>query len=311
MEEHILQSRMWEQFKNAIGTPAIRAGGVLYTKHRIPFTNSYYAYCPRVNPSVINFKELTDSLNENNCVAAHFDVPNVIKGSMEETKALEIFETTCVKSSREEFAKGNFFLDLTQSEEDLLRNMHNKQRYNINYAQKKGVAVRKAEGEKDFNLFFDLYKETGSRQGFYYRSRNYLHTAWEIFNSYQACDLLIAEYEGKALSSWMLFVFNNVLYYPYGGSTEDLKNVQANCLIGWEAIRYGKSRGCKLFDMWGAARDLKDEKDPYFGFSQFKAKFGGTHVTYINSYDFVLNESIYKMFNLANSLRWKVLNILR
>ena len=35
------------------------------------------------------------------------------------------------------------------------------------------------------------------------------------------------------------------------------------------------------------------------------------HVTYIDSYDFVINEPVYKMFTVANDVRWKLLNILK
>ena len=311
MKRHVLQSEIWQEFKNNFGTPAIMSGGVLYTKHKIPFTNFNYAYCPRVNPSAINFEDLKKSLLDNSCVAIHFDVPDVIKGSSEEKTALEILDKNCTKSRRDEFAKANFILDLTLGEEELMAKMSNKQRYNTNYAIKKGVKVRKAAGQKDFDTFFDLYKETGGRQGFYFRSKTYLQKVWEAFSSHNACDILIAEYEGKPLSSWMLITFENVLYYPYGGSTEEMKNLQANCLIGWEAIKYGKEKNCNLFDMWGAAVDLEDTTDPYLGFSQFKAKYGGQHVLYIDSYDLVLNEPVYKMFNLANNMRWRVLNILR
>lgn len=311
MKRHILQSEMWQEFKNSYGTPAIMAGGVLYTKHKIPFTNSHYAYCPRVDPFEINFDELEKSLTENSCVAIHFDVPNVIRGSVEEKNALEVFNKHCVKSSRDEFAKANFLLDLTASESELFNLMSNKQRYNTSYASKKGVKVRRTAGPDDFETFFRLYKETGNRQGFYFRPRSYLKKAWEIFSSHHACDILIAEYNGKPLSSWMLFVYDGVLYYPYGGSTEEMKNLQANCLIGWEAIKYGKEKGCELFDMWGAAADLNDQTDPYYGFSQFKAKYGGQHILYIDSYDLVLNEAVHKIFNVANNLRWRALNILR
>jgi len=101
------------------------------------------------------------------------------------------------------------------------------------------------------------------------------------------------------------------LYYPYGGSTAEERNVQSSCLVGWEAIRLGKKLGCKLFDMWGATEDMSNKSDPYYGFSVFKEKFGSKHVEYIPSYDFVVNEPVYKMFTAANNLRWKVLNLLK
>jgi lipid II:glycine glycyltransferase (peptidoglycan interpeptide bridge formation enzyme) len=81
--------------------------------------------------------------------------------------------------------------------------------------------------------------------------------------------------------------------------------------LGWEAIKFGKKMGCELFDMWGAAEDMSKKSDPYYGFSVFKEKFGARHVTYIDSYDFVINEPMYKMFTTANNIRWKLLEILK
>jgi len=311
MKRHVLQSELWKKFKNSYGTPAVRVGNIVYTKHKIPFTNYFYGYCPRVNPFDINFEEIKKSLEENSCVAVHFDVPNVTKDDIDADKAIKIFEEKCVLSTREEFAKGNFLLDLTKSEEELLANMHKKHRYNIRLAQKKGVVVRESIDDKDFDLFFKLYDETGKRQKFFSRSRNYLEKVWKIFREANCSYLLIAEYEGKPLSAWLLIVYDGVLYYPYGGSTEEDREVQSSCLLGWEAIRFGKKMGCTLFDMWGATEDMNDKDDPYYGFSVFKEKFGGRHVTYIPSYDYVINEPVYRLFTAANNVRWKLLSILK
>ena len=311
MKKHVMQSELWEKFKREYGTPTVRAGGVLYTKHQIPFTSHYYGYSAKVNPFDINFEELKRSLKENSCVALQLDVPNVVRGSPEEPGALEILKVTCEESPRSEFAEGNLLLDLAKSEEDLLRDMHYKQRYNLNYSVKKGVSIRRFSKETDFDIFYDLYKETGDRQKFYFRPRAYLKGVWDVFRAAGVAEILIAEYEGQPLSSWMLLNYDGVLYYPYGGSTERLKNLQANSLIGWEAIKYGKENNCETFDMWGAAKNMEDTNDPYYGFSQFKARFGAKHVIYINSYVYVLNETVYRIFFAANNLRWKVLNVLR
>jgi len=311
MKTHVLQSGLWEKFKNDYGTPAIRVGKILYTKHKIPFSNYYYGYCARVNPFDIDFEALEKSLKENNCVAVHFDVPNVTKDDENAEKAEEILKKRCVRSRREEFAKGNFLLDLTKSEEELLAGMHRKHRYNIGLAQRRGVTVRESTNDADFDIFYDLYAETAKRQKFFGRSKTYLGKVWKIFREENSSFLLIAEHEGEPLSAWMLLTYEKVLYYPYGGSTERDKNLQSSCLLGWEAIKFGKKMGCELFDMWGAAEDMSNKSDQYYGFSVFKQKFGAKHVTYINSYDFVINEPVYKMFTVANDVRWKLLNILK
>jgi len=310
MKTHILQTKQWAKFKTNYGSEAVKAGKIFYTKHSIPLTSNFYAYCPRVNPEDIDFKKLEESLKENNCIACHFDVPNVVQGSPEEVVALAIFDGHCIKSPRDEFAKGNFILDLSPSLGKILANMHPKQRYNIKLAEKKGAKLRRSSVE-DLDIFFDLYKATATRQGYFYRSKNYFKQIIKAFEKDDMVHILIVEYEGTPLAAWMLFVYDNALYYPYGGSSSEYRNIQPNALIGWEAIKFGKKHKCEYFDMWGASYDMEDKKDPYYGFTDFKRKFGGTHVRYIDSYDFVVNSAAYHLFNTANSLRWKLLKLLK
>jgi len=109
----------------------------------------------------------------------------------------------------------------------------------------------------------------------------------------------------------MLFVYDKTLYYPYGGSSEDHKNLFGSNMVAWEAMKLGKDYDCDTFDMWGAAEDPNDTTDPWHGFTNFKMKFGGKHVTYMDSYDLVINPMMYNMFNLANTIRWKILNAIK
>jgi lipid II:glycine glycyltransferase (peptidoglycan interpeptide bridge formation enzyme) len=311
MHRHILQSAEWSRFKNEYGTPSINAGGVFYTKHKIPFSSYFYAYSPRVNPFDIDFEALSLSLKENSCVAVQFDVPNITKDSSDYDRAQSIFEKRCVLSSRDEFAKGNFLLDLSFAKNELFEKLHKKHRYNIKYALKRGVICRKGTDFNDFEIFYKLYKSTAERQKYFFRSQEYLESIWNIFGENEHSHILIVEHEGTPLASWLLIDYEGVLYYPYGGSSVEKRNLHAGCVIGWEAIKLGKSLGCNLFDMWGASEDMNNKKDSYYGFSVFKQKFGGKHVVYIDSYDFVVNKSLYKAFILANDLRWKILGLLR
>jgi len=306
-----LQSQLWAKFKEEFGTPVVNAGNVWYTKHAIPFSGKYYGYAPRVDPLVVDFVPLVKSLEDNNCVALHFDVPNVVKGTKEESLATDVLKRHCVVSPRDEFAKGNFLVDLSQSEDELNSKLHTKQRYNINYARKKGVLVTEDHSDKAFDKFYELYSATGKRQKYYFRSKKYIGKIRELFGVDDQVRILSAEIDGKILASWFLLAYGDTLYYPYGGSSEDFKNLQASCLIGWEAILYAKRHHFKTFDMWGAAVDLDDVTDQYYGFSNFKAKFGGKHVIYIDSYDLVINAGLYNLFNTANKLRWKILKALR
>jgi peptidoglycan pentaglycine glycine transferase (the first glycine) len=74
-------------------------------------------------------------------------------------------------------------------------------------------------------------------------------------------------------------------------------------------IRFGKAQGCKSFDMWGSLGPNPDPKDPWNGFHRFKKGYGGELVEFIGTYDLVNDYPMYKIYTLANSLRWKYLRL--
>lgn len=307
MSTHILQTKFWGDFKEVYGTRVVRAGGVQYTLHDVPFTSFKVAYCPRVNPEFINFEELQQSLINNNCTHINFDVPNILKSNPLEQKAIKIFTNNkCRMSPRDTFAKGNFYVDLKLSEDDLLAAMHSKRRYNIRLAEKKGVTVR---DDGNFNDFYKLLEETASAQKYFIHPRDYYENVWKVMGpgGHGKAHILTAYFDSKAVASWMLFAHDEVLYYPYGGSSLEYRDLHASELLGWEVMRFGKLIGCELFDMWGAAEDTADEGSEYYGFTLFKMRFGGKHVVYMDSYDYVVMPAMYQLFTSANELRWKVL----
>jgi lipid II:glycine glycyltransferase (peptidoglycan interpeptide bridge formation enzyme) len=309
---HIVQSPAWEKLKSNYGTETVRVGDLFYTKHPIPLTGKYFAYCPKVDPFTVDFDPLRKSLENNNCISANFDVPNVLTDSEKAQEAVDLFEQAgCVKSPKDTFTPYNLLLDLERDEDTLLADMHSKHRYNIRYAKKNGVVVRQGSGDADFEIFYDLAIKTSKRQGFYIHPKKYYRLIWDILGEQGIAKTLIAEYEGTPLASWMFFVYDNVLYYPYGGSSSEHLNLHASNLVGWEGILLGKREGCEVFDMWGANADPDDREDPEWGFTNFKKKFGARHVEYIDSYDLVLDPLMYRGFNVANCLRWRVLKAIR
>lgn len=311
MHKHIMQSREWGEFKITYGTKVVNVKDVQYTVHKIPFTTWNYAYCPRVIPSNIDWSELEKSLKDERCVAINFDVPNVVKSASEAGEEEKILRQRCSVSPKDTFARFNILLDLTKTQEDLFQNMHTKHRYNVKLAEKKGLKTITAKNTQEFEDFYKLLSETAVRQKYYIHPKDYYQKLWELMSPKNMCQIKTVYLDKIPLASWMLFFYEKTLYYPYGGSSDKHKNLFASNLIGWEAIKAGKQLGMDVFDMWGACDDLNDTKDPWWGFTNFKLKFGGKYVEYINSYDLVLNKEAYKMFNLANTLRWKLLKAIR
>ena len=123
--------------------------------------------------------------------------------------------------------------------------------------------------------------------------------------------VLIGQYQKKPLVAWMLLNFGDTLYYPYGGSSLEHKEVMASNWVAWEAIKLGKRLNFKIFDMWGALAPDTDKNDPWYGFHRFKEGYGGNHVEYIGTYDLILRSRLYTALNLADRLRWSLLRATR
>jgi len=214
-----------------------------------------------------------------------------------------------ILSPKVNFYPHSFFLDLTQSEEKLLENMHPKTRYNIKVAARHGVVVEEATNEKGFDSYLKLLVETGKRQGFFIHNQKYHENLWNILKSSDIPHIFLAKFQNQVLSAFMIFKFKDKIYYPYGASTENNRQVMAPNLLMWEVIRWAKSQGCKSFDMWGALPPDAKEGDYGYGFHRFKIGYGPKLVKFIGTYDYVINPLLYRIFIITDSLRWKLLRL--
>lgn len=193
-------------------------------------------------------------------------------------------------------------LDLNKSEDELLKSFHSKTRYNIRLAEKKGVKIREMSDDKGFEIFSMLYFETCKRQKYFGHTPSYHKIIWDNLKK-GISHILIAFYDDVPLSAYELFYFKNTLYYPYGGTSVEHRNLMASNLLMWEAIKLGKKLGANKFDMWGSLGPNYDPTNPWSGFTRFKEGYGTKFVEFIGSYDLVINPVLYKIYNAVYYLR--------
>lgn len=312
---HIMQSWQWGDFRKKMGQTVLRYG--LYeglklikvfqiTLHPIPFTRYFVGYLPK---GIFPDKELLENLRKigqkYSCAFIKLE-PNIELDDKQHS--ISNIPKEFIKSPKSLFPKHNFIIDLTQSEEELLKNMHPKTRYNINVAKKHRVKIEQKTDNEGFDIFLRLYLETTKRQGFFGHNENYHRQFFNQFKDSGMARILIASYkpppkfEKTPLAAWMLVNFKDTIYYIYGGSSIEYKQVMANNLIAWEAIRLGKKLGLQKFDMWGALGEDADLKDPWFGFHSFKKGYGGKLIEYIGTFDLIFNRPIYIVFTFIDRL---------
>lgn len=312
--DHPLQAWEWGEFRVATGVKIVRAEKMQITIHPIPHTPWTVGYYPKGSePNRKQAEVLKKIAKENNCIFIKCEPMIELKG--ERIKVKERLEGMGYVAGRPLFTKYNFVLDVTPSEEELLSSFKQKTRYNIRVAQKRGVTVELSDKQEDFERYLQLTKETTERQGFYAHGPKYHSAMWRVLgkseirnskleNQRLSAHLIVAKYHGKVITTWVLFRFKDTLYYPYGASTREHREVMANNLVMWEAIRLAKKWGCKYLDMWGALGPEPDKNDPWYGFHTFKAGYGARHVEYIGTWDLVVSPTLYRIYGLVDSIRW-------
>lgn len=198
-------------------------------------------------------------------------------------------------------------LDLTKSEDELLAGMHEKTRYNVRLAAKKGVHVR--EGGKE--LFPDLWRllEASAK-----RDRFRLHPAehYEAMLDALAGDptdrsrcvarIVMAEHQSRPIAAMITISFGDDVVYLHGGSADEYRNVMAPYALHWEAIRLAKSRGYRRYDLWGIAPEGA-KGHPLAGVTRFKRGFGGETYRSPDSLELPISPFRYTIYALVQKAR--------
>ena len=193
--------------------------------------------------------------------------------------------------------KNTVLIDLSSSEDEMLARMKQKTRYNIRLAEKKGVTVR-IGAQADLPMLYKMYAETSVRDGFVIRYEEYYQTVWQTFmqSSEPNAEPLIAEVNGEVVAAIFVFYFARRAYYVYGMSRESHREKMPNYLLQWEAVKRAKSRGCLVYDLWGAPDEF-NENDSLWGVFRFKEGLGGEVIRTFGAWDFAPNPFWYKMYS--------------
>ncbi len=309
LAQHPMQSVEWGEARKKMG---IRVERIIenenvyqLTIHPIPHSPFSIGYLPRsVLPTTDVLRQLLEFGKKNNLIFVklepyvHYDVSFSID-VLNENKNL-------LHSPHALFPEWTQVLDLRPTEEELMKNLKSKTRYNIRLAQKKGVIIREMFTDDGYSIFEKLYFETCKRQKYHGHTPFYHKTMWDALKETQA-HILVAFLDETPLAAYELLYFKKRFYYLYGGSSFLHKNAMAPNLLMWEAIKLGKTLGGETFDMWGSLPENYSDSHPWAGFTRFKEGYGTKFLRLSPSYDLVINPTVYKMYNLVYKIREKLL----
>lgn len=305
---HVLQTWEWGQFKSRHGwTPcyslwrdgsAPRAAALVLRRQlsRLPFCVMYVPKGPAMDygDAALASRVLSDLerfAHQSHAVFIKIDP------DLEPPRKLGSFGEGWIESSQQIQFRNTMEIDLRQSEEELLAAMHPKTRYNIRLADKRGVTVRRGT-MADLELLYAMYDETAQRDRFIIRALDYYRDAWGSFIEAGLAQPLVAEVEGVPVAALILFCFAGRAYYFYGMSRDLHREKMPNHLLQWEAMRWARTQGCTVYDMWGAP-DALSESDPMWGVYRFKQGFGGHFVQHIGAWDYAASRPLHWLYAVA------------
>ena len=186
-------------------------------------------------------------------------------------------------------------LDLSADEETLLSRMKRQTRQNIGLAARKGVTVRVATSPKEVSEWYKLCQETGERNDFGIYSFDEYLRVWELFAARDELRLFLAEHEGHLLAGIFVALFAGRAIALYGASSNEAWHLRPNNALHWEAIRWAKRRGARLYD-FGGISETDDPNDPLEGVYRFKRGWGGRVIQFLGGYEYIYHPLVISLF---------------
>lgn len=180
---------------------------------------------------------------------------------------------------------------LVRDDQALLDQMHQKNRYSVKLAQRRGVTVERGGCDAaSIDAFYRLLEETSERNKFGIHSRAYYDDFMRIFGD--RAFMLFALVEGRIAAGVIAARFGEGAVYMYGGSSTTNRADGAAFLLQYETMRWARDAGCTRYDLWGIpAEDPLPPRGNERGASAsvgedtrglytFKVRFGGEIVEY-------------------------------
>lgn len=178
-------------------------------------------------------------------------------------------------------------------DDGILKQMHQKTRYNVRLADRRGVSIERHHVEPAaVDAFYNLMGDTAVRNEFNIHSREYYADFLDILGDDAV--LLFARLAGGELAAVLVAAaFGNDGIYMYGASSTEHRADGAAFAMQFEAMKWARERGCTHYDLWGIPEQdpdsVKSDGDgaiagtrgeDWRGLYRFKTGFGGEIVSY-------------------------------
>jgi lipid II:glycine glycyltransferase (peptidoglycan interpeptide bridge formation enzyme) len=180
-----------------------------------------------------------------------------------------------------------FALDLSQSEESILKGQETSVRTSLRKAEREGVRIRELTSEADLESYIELAAATSARVRGIAAYTNFppgfFRELYYGMSPNGSAKLYIAYMGETPLAGGIFFCSKDRMLYFAGASSRDRKwtSLQAPTALLWHAIREAKRLRMALFD-FGGCTPTEDTSDPRYRVYAFKKRWGGSLEVFYN-----------------------------
>lgn len=316
----LMQDLAWGEVKNNWKQEAVYIeengkiiAAMMILIEKLPKINSYMMYAPRGPVCDIYDIELVKKLlvevdklaKDNKAFVLKIDPQIVYDEKLEKMYKDAGFKVSGKNCDNDSLIQPlrNVVLNIDgKTEEELLKSFAEKTRYNIRLSNKKGIKVRYSRDIEDLKVFYEIYKITTVRDKIGCRSFEYFEKMLNVYDE-KHLRIYIAEHEGDKLSGAIALNFGGELFYLYGASSNEKRNLMPNYAMQWEMIKWGLETNCQTYNFGGLLTLDNDN-----GLYKFKTGFCGVKgiEEYIGEIDKVYNNAVYLLYSKGMPLYKKV-----
>ncbi len=305
-ERNFLQSKVWAKVNQLIGHRVVEKDGIVMIIKKAK--RGRYLEIP--GGPIINWQDdkavektrqlIVDTAKKHRCVFVRLR-PQLID-TPENRKLLET-KLKAKKSPMHLAAEHTVILDLTKSEDELLKNMRRQTRYEVRRADKLGIKVESGNSEELFKEFHQVQSETAARQHFVPPDLKTLLAEKEAFSK-NAKIYVARTTEGEPIAYGLILIHENEAEYYEAASTDLNHKLPGAYALEWQVIRDLKKQKVKKYNLWGIAPPNQPHHR-YAGVTTFKTGFGGEVVAFVPAHDIIISKIKYAPDYLIETIRKK------
>jgi lipid II:glycine glycyltransferase (peptidoglycan interpeptide bridge formation enzyme) len=319
---HLLQSYEWGELNRYLGGKIYRlgaldegrlVGSMMLTLsplagRRLPFTWLYSSRGPTItdpaSPALSALVEYAQKMlaKRERAVALRLE-PNVADDDASLEQWLAAYRALGFQAyPYAVHGRRSWVLDIRPGADELLAKFKMTWRQNVRSAERKGVVVREAAGEADFDAYYALLKLTSERDAFFIHSKSYHREILRQFAERGDAVLYLAEHEGEPIAAKMLIRFGDWCWDMFGATSNTKRNLKPAYLLQFRCFQWAQAKACRFFD-FRTIPEVLEPGEEMWGVYEYKKGFGGFSRLNVPTQDYVCRPLVYSAWRKFVEIR--------